>query len=107
MRQKLNKVITDEPAPVTGRVQHYSFALGAPADGDLEEIWIEGELIARSPEKARKKARRIQLKTGWPLIRFDPQPKLIKVVTEAETGPRARWSRAHHRWQHFMDGRWA
>jgi hypothetical protein len=42
--------------------------------GDVPgEFWIHGMVRARTAEKARRKARRIQLKTGWPYMSTDPK----------------------------------
>ncbi|UTU09697.1 hypothetical protein CcrBL47_gp412 [Caulobacter phage BL47] len=56
--------------PVKGHPQFYLIEMGH----ELGEFWISGYVRARSPQKAVKKARRIQQNTGWPYLRVAALP---------------------------------
>lgn len=52
----------------------YPFVMGFESEEFGPYMGVHGCVRARSPAKAFKAARRIQLKTGWPLMEFDPTP---------------------------------
>ncbi len=56
--------------------RHFNFSMGAPDPEYGNDYFIHGSVRARTPEKALKKARRIQIKTGWPLLSMEPEHQL-------------------------------
>lgn len=87
---------------VRGHKQPYSADFGVSAD----DICYYGCVYATSPEKAKKKARRLQIKTGWPHVSVAALPSKVLRTTEEETGPRVRFCKARKRFQHLINGRW-
>lgn len=63
-------IFTQDHEPVKSHPQFYLIELGHEA-GDF---WISGYVRARSPQKAFRKALRIQKNTGWPFLRVANQP---------------------------------
>lgn len=64
-------IICIEQEEPKGHPQFYDFSMGH----EPGEFWIHGSVRARSPAKAFKKARRVQLKTGWPYMSCRDNPQ--------------------------------
>ncbi|UTU08079.1 hypothetical protein CcrC1_gp393 [Caulobacter phage C1] len=63
-------IYTLDREPIKRHPQFYLIEMGH----EPGEFWISGYVRARTPQKAIKKARRIQKNTGWPFLRVDDQP---------------------------------
>lgn len=55
--------------------KRFFISLGDEGEDGQPDFWIHGAVKAANFDKAFKKARRIQLNTGWPFLRVEPTPR--------------------------------